>query len=252
VTSSHGELTGRAPRASVPGPGEAVVRLLWIPDSAAAASAAAGMLDAAEARRIAAFQDPAARERYLTSHVGLRILLGGRLGIAPAAVEFVRERCGMPDCDRPHGRPAVAGRPDLRFSMAHAGDAALYALAAAPVGADIESATIAGDGLERAAARLHPAERAAVAALPAERRREALLGCWVRKEAYLKGIGTGLAGGIGTHHVGLADRLAAPGAPPVPEGWSLVDVPVPDGYQAAVAVRTTGTAVLRLGRLRLE
>lgn len=228
------------------------MRLLWIPDEAAAAASAADLLDAAEVRRLAAFQDPAARERYLTSHVGLRVLLGAHLGTAPGDVELTRDPCAMPDCGRPHGRPAVAGRPDLRFSLAHAGDAALYALSGSPVGADVESARIAGDGLERVAPRLHPAERAALAALPADRRGDALLGCWVRKEALLKGLGTGLAAGLGAHHVGLADRLAPPGAPPPPEGWTLLDVPAPDGYQAAVAVRTTGTpAVLRLDRLRL-
>lgn len=239
---SSGTSVGRSAGTSAVGPDQAavVVRLLRIPDSADAAEAAAEVLDASEARRAAAFQDPAARIRYLTSHVALRVLLGSRLGVPPGAVEFVRERCGMPNCALAHGRPAVAGHPRSHFSMSHAGDFALYALAAVPVGADIESLRLVSGALGRTAERLHPAERQAIAALPAGSRAQATLGCWVRKEAFLKGIGTGLAAGLGTHHVGLAGRFAAPGAPSVPEGWALADVAVPEGYQAAVAVRGSG------------
>ncbi|WP_225803437.1 4'-phosphopantetheinyl transferase superfamily protein [Streptomyces sp. NK15101] len=231
---------------------------LRIPDHAAAAAARAGILDAEEARRAAGFQDPAARTRFVTSHVGLRVLLGARLGTPPQDVTLVRERCGMPGCEKPHGRPAVSGHPGVHFSLSHAGDLALYALAAAPVGADIESPELAGDGLERMARRLHPDERRALDALPPAARPEALLGCWVRKEAFLKGIGTGLPGGVGAHHVGLAAALAPSWAPPAPAGWTLFDVPAPDGCHAAVAVRLRASAgqerhpVMRTSPLVLE
>lgn len=215
---------------------------LWIPDHAAAAAAHAGILDAEEVKRAAGFQDRAARTRFVTSHVGLRVLLGARLDTAPQDVALVRERCGMPGCEKPHGRPAVADHPELHFSLSHAGDVALYALAASPVGADIESLDLAGAGLERMARRLHPDERRALGTLPPTARQEALLGCWVRKEAFLKGIGTGLPGGVGTHHVGLAAALAPPWAPSAPDGWALLDVPAPDGCQAAVALRLQGPA----------
>ncbi|MEK8171037.1 hypothetical protein NKH77_20370 [Streptomyces sp. M19] len=66
------------------------------------------MLDGHETERADAFRQESARARYVTSHVALRVLLGGYLGIAPREVELVRERCGMPDCDKLHGRPAVA------------------------------------------------------------------------------------------------------------------------------------------------
>ncbi|MGB8945636.1 MAG: 4'-phosphopantetheinyl transferase superfamily protein [Streptomyces sp.] len=231
---------------------------LRIPGQAAAAAARAGILDAEETKRAAGFQDPAARTRFVTSHVGLRVLLGARLGTAPQDVVLMRERCGMPDCEKPHGRPAVAGRHGVHFSLSHSGDFALYALAASPVGADIDSLEVAGAGLERMARRLHPDETQALSALPATARQEALLGCWVRKEAFLKGIGTGLPGGIGAHHVGLAEAVAPPWAPPVPDGWALFDVPAPDGHHAAVALRLQGPAgrsrlpTMRASRLLLE
>ncbi|MFC8130856.1 4'-phosphopantetheinyl transferase family protein [Streptomyces sp. NPDC057302] len=231
---------------------------LCVPEHAAAAAARAGMLDAKEAQRAAGFQDPAARTRFVTSHVGLRVLLGARLGIAPRDVVLVRERCGMPGCEEPHGRPAVAGDPGVHFSLSHAGDVALYALAASPVGADIESLDLVGAGLERMARRLHPAERRALDGLDPAVRQEALLGCWVRKEAFLKGIGTGLPGGVGAHHVGLAAALAPPWAPPAPAGWALLDVPAPDGAHAAVALRLQDPGergrlpLMRTSRLMLD
>ncbi len=231
---------------------------LRIPDHAAAAVARAGILDAEETKRAAGFQDPAARTSFIASHVGLRVLLGARLGTGPQDVVLVRERCGMPGCDEPHGRPAVAGHPGVHFSLSHAGNVALYALATSPVGADIDSLELVGDGLERMARRLHPDERRALDTLPAAVRQEALLGCWVRKEAFLKGIGTGLPGGVAAHHVGLAAALAPPWAPPVPDGWALLDVPAPDGAHAAVALRLQGSAgrerlpTMRTSRLLLE
>ncbi|WKX70489.1 4'-phosphopantetheinyl transferase superfamily protein [Streptomyces sp. XD-27] len=238
----------------LPGRGEVAVWLLEIPRSAAAAAAAGHLLDADEARRAARFRGDLHQQRYLTSHVGLRVLLGAYLGIGPAEVEFTRERCGMPDCDKPHGRPAVVGREGLHFSLSHAEDAALVAVAAAPVGADIEASQTRRGGVDLTG-QLHPDERAAIAALPASLRDEAFLSCWVRKEAYLKGIGTGLPGGVGTHHVGLAEGLAPSGSR-VPEGWALIDLEAPDGYHAAVALRTedgsgAGRPVVTLDHLSL-
>lgn len=228
-----------------PGPGEVAVWLLRIPPSAAAAAAVADrMLDAHERERAAGMRHETARERYVTSHVGLRTLLGGYLGTDPADIAFTRETCGMPDCDKPHGRPAVAGDGTLAFSLSHAGDAALCAVSGgAPVGADIEerSPRRTGDRLDGLIGQLHPGERAAIAALPDEERRErAFMSCWVRKEAYLKGIGTGLPGGLRTHYVGLAEDIGAPVPAEVstPPGWAFADLPAPTGYHAAVAVRT--------------
>ncbi|MGV9787397.1 4'-phosphopantetheinyl transferase family protein [Streptomyces sp. NPDC003435] len=219
---------------------EVAVRTLWIPDHAAAAARLAGMLDAEEAERAAGFRDRMTRQRYVTSHVGLRLLIGRCLGIAPRDVEFRREVCGMTDCEQPHGRPVIAGRPGPSFSLSHAGDMALYAIAESPVGADIESAELMAGGLDSVGRRLHGEEQRAIAALPVALRGPALLGCWVRKEAYFKGLGTGLAAGIGRHHVGLPARFAPAGAPAGPPGWSLIDVPAPAGYRAAVAVRDDG------------
>ncbi|MFD3700769.1 4'-phosphopantetheinyl transferase family protein [Streptomyces sp. NPDC058646] len=188
---------------------------------------ATAMLDAAERDRAGRLLREGDRRRYLASHVGLRVLLGGYLGLAPEKVALVREDC--PCCGGPHGRPAVAGGV-IHFSLSHSGDLAFFAFAGAPVGIDVEglpSASAVADILNT----LHPAETAELTDLPEPDRRTALARVWSRKEAYLKATGTGLALGVAEPYVGSA---ATPARVP---GWTLADLPAPAGYAAALALR---------------
>ncbi|CAM5353951.1 4'-phosphopantetheinyl transferase family protein [Streptomyces abikoensis] len=184
------------------------------------------ILDPAERERAAAFVRDLHRDRYVASHIGLRLLLGAYLAADPAAVVLVREPC--PGCGGPHGRPAAAGAP-LHFNLSHAGDLALFAFADTPVGADVEQIQ-PPEVVDEVARVLHRGETAELAALPAERRPEAFARCWTRKEAYLKGTGTGLSENPSVTYVGTGP------APASPEGWTLTDVAAPQGYAAAVAV----------------
>ncbi|WP_326587518.1 4'-phosphopantetheinyl transferase family protein [Streptomyces sp. NBC_01294] len=175
------------------------------------------LLDTAERSRAAALVRPGDRHRYLAAHVGLRVLLGGYLGIPPELVSFVREDC--PHCGGPHGRPALGGDPPagLHFSLTHSGAVAAVAVATAPVGLDIEAhprPELAG-GLLRF---LHPRESAALLALSAAARPAALARVWVRKEACLKATGAGIGYGLTHPFVG-----ASPVPAPVP-GWTSSDL----------------------------
>ncbi|MCX5400830.1 4'-phosphopantetheinyl transferase superfamily protein [Streptomyces sp. NBC_00102] len=193
--------------------------------------AAAGVLDEAERRQAAAFRRPEDREMYVASHTALRVLLGGVLELPPARVALVRLPC--PGCGAAHGRPAVAGPAGERvhFSLSHTGGLALVALAARPVGVDVErtpSATTVAD----TATALHPLEQSELSALPVADRPAAFARCWTRKEAYLKGTGEGLSGSaLSGAYLGTGPTPAPP-----PGGWTLADVPVPPGYVAACAV----------------
>ncbi|WP_242579195.1 4'-phosphopantetheinyl transferase superfamily protein [Streptomyces sp. MST-110588] len=190
------------------------------------------VLDAAERRRAATFVRPVDRDVYIASHSALRRLLGAYLDRDPAALRFVREPC--PCCDAPHGRPALAGAP-LHFSLSHTRGLALLGFARTPIGVDIETLT-APEVVDEVASVLHPQERAELAALPPAGRAAAFARCWTRKEACLKGMGTGLAGDL------MTTTLVGTGPDPAPvEGWETVDVPVPEGYAAACAVRTAGS-----------
>lgn len=183
------------------------------------------VLDEHERQRAAKFVRDVDRHSYLSSHIALRYVLGRHLDTAPGQVRFVREDC--PNCGAPHGRPAVAGHP-VHFSLSHGGDLVLLGVAGAPVGVDVEAVPKEQVAAELST-RLHPDEQCEIAS--AEHPRLAFARVWTRKEAYLKGIGTGLSRSLS------ADYLGGAGLAELPEGWSVLDVPVPAGYAGAVAVR---------------
>jgi 4'-phosphopantetheinyl transferase len=203
---------------------------LWslrISEQAAVLDSERGLLDAQERARAAAFVRAADRDRYRLAHIGLRQLLGAYLDTDPAAVPLCREPC--PGCGGPHGRPAVPGAP-LHFSLSHSGDLVLLAFAGSAIGVDVEALPSAEIAAE-VGRTLHPAECAELDALAASERPAGFARCWTRKEAYLKGVGTGLAGGLSLTYVGTGQHPA-----PLAEWW-LADVPVDEGYAAACAVR---------------
>ncbi|MDG4863095.1 4'-phosphopantetheinyl transferase superfamily protein [Streptomyces sp. T-3] len=187
------------------------------------------LLDAEERRRATALRRDSDRAVFIAAHTGLRRLLGAYTDADPATLDFIREPC--PGCGGPHGRPALAGHP-LHFSLSHTrGGLALLGFADRPVGVDIE-ARPGPEAVEDAALALHEEEQAALAALSPDDRTDAFSRCWTRKEAYLKGTGEGLGG------VGALQTLVGTGPEPLPvPGWEITDVPVPEGFTAACAVR---------------
>lgn len=203
------------------------VCVIRVSEQPAGSESQLAVLDEAERARAAAFVRPEDRHRYQVAHLALRRELGARLGTAPERLAFVREPC--PCCGGPHGRPAVAGG-GLHFSLSHAHDLVVLAFARVPVGADVER-LVTPDTVASTVDVLHPQERAEITSLPVAERPLAFTRCWTRKEAYLKGTGSGLGEDPSVTRVGSGPVPAA-----VP-GWRLLDLAVPDGYAAAVALR---------------
>ncbi|MFF8266665.1 4'-phosphopantetheinyl transferase family protein [Streptomyces sp. NPDC016562] len=224
------QLGGAVPRIGPPPEGAAVA--VWSMDTLRdvvggyRVAEAAAVLDADERERAARLLRPGVRQRYLASHVGLRVLLGGYLGMPAREVRLVREDC--PCCGGPHGRPAVAGGA-VHFSLSHSGDMAYFAFAGVPVGVDVEE-TPSAEAVVDVLPTLHPAESAELTALEPGERRAALARGWSRKEACLKAIGRGLALGLVEPYVGCGPT------PATVADWTLADLPAPAGYTAALAV----------------
>ncbi|MGW7287327.1 4'-phosphopantetheinyl transferase family protein [Streptomyces sp. NPDC054847] len=189
---------------------------------------AASVLDGGERARAAALRRAVDRDGYRVTHVCLRLLLGAYLGIDPRDVRLARARC--PQCGGPHGRPLV-DEAALYFSVSRTPGYCLLAFAATEVGADVERVPSSAL-VEEMAAALHPRETAQLAACPPSDRPAAFARAWTRKEAYLKALGTGLGRDLHADHLGTS-----PHAPARIPGWSVVDVLVPAGYEAAVVVR---------------
>ncbi|MFE9479821.1 4'-phosphopantetheinyl transferase family protein [Streptomyces spororaveus] len=212
-----------------PAAGEALVRYVDAEAQAPFAERLApDVLDADERRRADRFVRPQDRGSYLVAHVALRLLLGALLDTAPRDLAMTREAC--PECGGPDGRPALVGGR-AHFSLSHSRDAVFLACASTPVGVDVE-ALPAPRVVAQSEEFFHPAESAELAALPEAGRAAAFARLWARKEAHLKGTGAGLG------HEGNRNYLGTgPAGDSVRPHWSLTDLPAPEGYAAALALR---------------
>lgn len=129
----------------------------------------------------------------------LRVLLGSYCGVAPDGIVFDRScrHCGDPT----HGKPRLAGgfaTDEVRFNATSSGDFAVVALSrSADVGIDAErlDPEMHVDPLLRFVA--GSAEVPALEKMPETSRQAAFLSGWTQKEAYLKGLGVGIALGLG-------------------------------------------------------
>ncbi|WP_344650846.1 4'-phosphopantetheinyl transferase family protein [Cryptosporangium japonicum] len=197
------------------------------PLTAADPDGLAALLDPLEQGRRAAYRRDADRARFTVAAGLLRVLSGAHLGIAPTRVAITR---WCPDCDRPHGRPAlpVAG---WECSVSHSGDRVAVAIGrTGPLGVDVEEAS----------ARENAGLREIV--LAADERGDDFVTYWVRKEAVLKATGEGL-------RVALTEVVVtAPDAPPALLGAHRADLPARttlrsltpgDGYRACLAALDT-------------
>ncbi|MGD0012875.1 MAG: 4'-phosphopantetheinyl transferase superfamily protein [Bryobacteraceae bacterium] len=177
----------------------------------------AGELDSDELARTARFLSETARRRFTAAHGVLRRILARYTGIAAAALRFERTE---------FGKPYLAGTP-VHFNLAHSGVLALYAVARAEVGVDLEQVRPGVDVMGIARRFLPEPECLELRALEGEEQRQAFFRLWTRREAYLKARGIGIRG------------LGEPIAP----GFFLADLEPGPGYLGAVACARTGGRV---------
>ena len=87
-----------------------------------------------------------------------------------------------------HGKPFIAGHPELHFSLSHCKEAAACALSRRPVGIDVESIERYHDGVARYT--MNDAEMARI--LQAEHPGAEFIRLWTMKESLLKLTGEGI------------------------------------------------------------
>lgn len=208
---------------------------VWHGEPSGLASLVQNWLSEEEALRAARIGMAAARAQFVIGRTLLRYVLGHYLGREPASLRFAIG---------PHGKPALRGEgaePDLQFNLSHSGDEIVLALAwRSPVGIDVEARRPL-DRLDALARRcLAPSEQAELDGLAGAAATRAFFRFWVRKEALGKASGRGMA-------LGLRHCVSSLAGPPrwleiPPElgpagGWSLAELPVRQGFDAAVTVR---------------
>ncbi|WP_035860976.1 4'-phosphopantetheinyl transferase family protein [Cryptosporangium arvum] len=187
----------------------------------------AALLDPLEQGRRAAYRRDADRARFTVAASLLRVVGGAHLGLPPAQVAITRT---CPDCDRPHGRPAlpVAG---WECSVSHSGDRVAVAVGrTGPLGVDVEEA----------ASRANAGLREMV--LADDERGDDFVTYWVRKEAVLKATGEGLRVGLTEIVVTAPDSgpaLVRAHRADLPARATLRTLTPGDGYRACLAALDT-------------
>ena len=200
---------------------------LWrIPLAPVATPDVAAWLRVDEHARAAKLLRPGDGPRWERSRAGLRGILGRYLGIHPASVEFARG---------PGGKPGVRGSA-LRFNLTHSHELALCAVATREVGVDVERLRAApmpagvAAGIVSDAGPIFPGE-AQTAELDV-----VFFTAWTRVEAALKATGEGLPA-LDRRPDTWVRRLAAGGQFELDgQGFLIADLPVDEGYIAALAL----------------
>lgn len=197
-----------------------------------------------ERQRASRFHFDRDRRHFIVARGLLRQLLARYAGAAPAQIEFSYG---------PQGKPALAGRDDLQFNVAHSHGTGLFAFTrGAPVGIDVElMRPLEHD--ELAARFFSTAERAALGLIPADGRQAAFFTCWARKEAYVKALGGGLSVPLDRFDVAapgdLARLVVDRGDPDAPRRWSIHDIDAGPAFRAALAVKKHDTRICTFGTL---
>jgi 4'-phosphopantetheinyl transferase len=209
---------------------------IWWADPALVRDWHLHLLNDAERGRREELRQESGKRRFTVAAALLRLVAAAHTGQLPAAV-VVDRRCD--GCDRPHGRPRIAGS-DLRLSVSHSGGrVVLAATRAGPVGVDVEEiGEVDLDSLVPAV--LAPDEADSVVTA------SDFYTYWTRKEAVVKATGDGLM-------VSLPQvRVTPPHTAPEVRGYAgrrlvaqMCDLVPGAGYSGAVAVLTPDTIKVR-------
>ena len=203
---------------------------------------ATALLCPAERERASRFVFERDRRRFIVARARLRELLGDRLGVCPAAIEFTYGPCG---------KPALAPRfahSGLRFNVSHSGDVAVHALSwEREIGVDVEIVRALSDADEIAARFFSPAEHEAYRDLDPLERPVAFFNCWTRKEAFIKALGYGLGYPLSAFDVTLVPgepaRILRVGNGAGDDcGWTLQSFDPGAGLAGAVVFRNHGSS----------
>jgi len=184
-----------------------------------------------EVARAKQLKSDRAKNRYGAGRGMLRDILSGYLGIEPADVPLATGE---------HGKPFLeyGAAEDLRFNLSHADELLVLAVASGvDIGIDIErvKADTPIHDMARLAFSRHEQEE--LLTLPVSGQVEAFYRSWVRKEACLKACGRGFSLPSNSFNVSLSAEAPAMLHVCCNEAfWHVLDIDVPLGYCAAVAV----------------
>jgi 4'-phosphopantetheinyl transferase len=186
------------------------------------------VLDDEERSRAARFRFACDRDAFISRRAAYRIIMGKENGLEPQSIRYRSGRLGKLELDHP-----VA----TKFSTSRSGKWAVLAVALVEVGVDVESIQWEEDFSMLSSQCLSKRERDIWAGLGLPAQVTAFYRAWVRKEAVSKAIGCGLRVDPrsldvwrpleGVRHYTAFDNST----------WQLIDLDVPMGEAACVAVK---------------
>jgi 4'-phosphopantetheinyl transferase len=188
------------------------------------------LLDDSELRRAGDCALAAERRRFVAAHGAARIIIGSRLGAPPGQLAW---RHG------PHGKAELTGTwTGAQMSLSHSDELAVLAVTSTRrIGVDIQRLP-AGVDVSRMSTRFYPpaeAQYVLAATWPAEQASR-FTQLWTRKEACVKVTGGRLVPGLMLPAAGPDQVLVSDPGGSLPGPYLVRDVPVPDGFRAAVAL----------------
>ncbi len=192
------------------------------------------LLSEDERQRAARFRFDRHRQAYIGARGQLRLLLGNYLEKDPQTIRFTYNKFG-----KPYLKDDV-----FFFNISHSGDWALMAFHPLwELGVDIEQMKADFDGLHLVERFFSQNEIKQIRALPDSLKKEGFYNGWTRKEAYIKARGRGLNIPLAEFSVDLRpDRPAAlletSHDTEAIRFWSVQSLPAPEGYKAAIAVKS--------------
>jgi 4'-phosphopantetheinyl transferase len=196
-----------------------------------------GILSAEERARADRFHFEKDRHQFIESRAALRHILSQYLKVEPESLTYSLTG---------HGKPGLSNS-DVRFNLSRRDGLALIALAKGrEIGVDVELVRPDLDLWEIAEVSFSESELKTLRAVPQADQVAGFYNCWTRKEAFIKAIGEGFSFPLKQFDVSLtpgdpAKLLAIRQDPISPEAsaeadrWTLQEIPVPDGYAAALA-----------------
>jgi 4'-phosphopantetheinyl transferase len=215
-------------------PGTVTVWRIPLAQPADVVAACRSVLTADERQKADRYRCEAPCRRFTLTRAVLRQQVATLLDQDPRAVTLAYG---------PHGKPYLPDAPWLHVNVSHSHDEALCAITTqGPVGVDIEYMRPLKHASAIARTKFAPEEFAIWEALPPELQAGAFFACWSRKEAFIKATGEGLSRPLDdfivTLRPGEPGRLIAIRSQPTAVAdWTLLELPAPAGYAAALMVQ---------------
>ncbi|MFI5372128.1 MAG: 4'-phosphopantetheinyl transferase family protein [Candidatus Eisenbacteria bacterium] len=203
---------------------------MWIANAGSIREQAAlDRLDATERERACRFRRPQDAHRFAAGRLLLRTALSDYLGETGEELRFESDTRGKLRLTRPWPEHPI------HFSLSHAGEVLVVAIASRRVGVDVERVRPL-PGLDAVARVCFTAsELLLLGATETAERHELFFTMWTRKEAWAKALGVGLGAPLPST------------TPDFPAGWSGAPLVCPAGYRAAVVVEGALTEVQYVG-----